>query len=146
MAVQHARGGDGPARLVAMGAALVTALLYILVGAGVLPIGRPADGSASDLVGFGVTLGGTFIIIALLSWRVRARVAWVAIAAIQLITIVGYFAAMSLREPPIELWGLMIKACQAVVLLAAGYVLLAHRPVALDIGRERAATRGLNRP
>ena len=30
------------------------------------------------------------------------------------------------REPPVEAWGLLIKGCQAVVLLATTYLLLHH--------------------
>jgi hypothetical protein len=111
-------------RWVAFSAAAAAAALYFLIGAGVLPIGTPADGSAGDLLGFGLTLGGTFAAIALLTLRARARRWWLAIAGIQVVVLVGYFAFASFREPQVEAWGLSIKALQAVLLLAAiGFVL-----------------------
>jgi len=117
----------GSAQAVAAGASALAALLYALIGLGVLAIGRPADGSAGDLVGFGVTLGGTFGIAAVLLTRFRSRVLWGAIAILQVIVLVGYFAFAGLREPPIELWGVAIKVCQGVVLLAVGWLLI-RRP------------------
>ena len=114
----------GTARAVAVGASALTALLYALIGLGVLTIGRPSDGSAGDLVGFGVTLGATFAIAALLLARLRSRALLVAIAALQVIVLVGYVAFAGLREPPVELWGIAIKVCQGVVLLAVGWLLI----------------------
>jgi hypothetical protein len=114
----------GTAQAVAVGGSALAALLYALIGLGVLAIGRPADGSAGDLVGFGVTLAGTFALSALLLARIRSRAFLFAIVALQVIVLVGYFAFAYLREPPIELWGVVIKVCQAVVLLAVGWMLV----------------------
>lgn len=117
----------GLMRWVAFGAAALVAALYFLIGAGVLPIGKPADGSTGDLVGFGLMLGGIFVAVALIALRAHARRWWVAIAGLQVVVLVGYFAFASFREPPLEAWGLTIKALQAALLLAA---------IGLAVGRE----------
>jgi hypothetical protein len=40
--------------------------------------------------------------------------------------IVGYCVMASIRGPPFEPWGLLIKACQIVLLVAIGILLFAH--------------------
>jgi hypothetical protein len=41
------------------------------------------------------------------------------IALFQLLPLIGYVAFASFREPPFELWGVLIKVCQVIVLVAA---------------------------
>jgi hypothetical protein len=41
--------------------------------------------------------------------------------------IVGYFAVAGIREPPVELWGLLVKASQVVLLIAIGYLFVRVR-------------------
>jgi hypothetical protein len=112
------------ARRIAALAAAGAAALYLLIGLGVVRIGESAAGGTPDLLGFGATLGALYLATAILLMRSSSPVVWAAIALFQVVVIVGYFAFSSLREPPIEMWGLLIKACQAGVLAVAGYVVL----------------------
>lgn len=100
------------ARSVAVGAAAISAILYGLIGLEVVSIGTASNGEATDLLGFGLTTGSVFAISAVLLALVRSRLLWIGFAVLNAVVVVGYFAFASLREPPFELWGLLIKACQ----------------------------------
>lgn len=114
----------GPARYTAAGAALAAAALYLLIGLGVLSIGTAKSGEAVDLWSFGATAGATFAVVAALLLRFRSRLLLASVAVLQVIVIVGYFALADIRTPPIEPWGLLIKVCQAIVLVAVAVLLL----------------------
>lgn len=120
------------ARVVAIGAALVTAALYMLIGFQVVSIGQSSQGGTPDLLGFGLTLGGAFVAAALLLALVQRRIAWIAVGVIDLVAIVGYFAMANLREPSFEIWGLLTKAAQLVLLGALVY-LAVTRPAAGNV-------------
>jgi hypothetical protein len=102
--------------------------LYLLIGVGVLSIGTARSGTTPDLLAFGAMAGGTFGVVAALLLRFRSRVLWAAVAVLQVTVIGAYFAMAEIRTPPIELWGLLVKGCQLVVLLAVGMLLLRDRP------------------
>lgn len=108
----------------AAGAAAITAALYFLIGLGVLWVGDAQGGDAPDLFAFGAVTGTTFAVTTLLLLRFKSRLLWILVAAVQVIVIAGYFALSNVRTPPFEVWGLLVKACQVVVLLAAGYLAL----------------------
>jgi hypothetical protein len=110
------------ARSIAAGAAGVSALLYYLIGFGILDIGESTSGT-TDLLGFGLSAGTTFAVAGLLVWFVRRRWLAGAIALLDLGVIIGYFVMAGIRVPPFEVWGMSIKAAQVVLLLAAGYLL-----------------------
>ena len=114
-------------RLAGAFASAAAAVLYVLIGVGLLSIGTAASGEAPDLLSFGLTMGVTFAVVTALLLRFRSRRLWVAIAVLQLVVIVGYFAMANIRTPPVEVWGLLIKACQAIVLVAAGMLALRGR-------------------
>jgi hypothetical protein len=111
-------------RYFAAAAAGLTALLYVLIGLEVLPVGRPSDGSAPDLLAFGLMVGGMFAVAAVLLLLVSRRVVWLAVAALQLLVIVGYFALAEVRDPPFAPWGLVVKALQVVILGVVAYLAL----------------------
>ncbi len=69
-------------------------------------------------------VGTAFAATTLALFLFRSRAVWAAVAVLQVIVIVGYFALAGIREPSFELWGLLIKACQVVVLGCVGYLLL----------------------
>lgn len=117
----------GIVRIVAAGAALVAAGLYFLIAAGVLDVGESTNSQDPGLFEFGLIMGVTYVAVTLAILRFRSVVAWAAIAAIQLITLVGYVAASQIREPAFEVWGLLIKACQLAVLVAVAYLVLDRR-------------------
>lgn len=114
-------------RTAAIGASLVAAALYLLIGFGILDIGESADGGNPGLFEFGAMMGAVFGITAVLLWFVRSRILWVAVAVIQVIVLVGYVAFASYREPPFDLWGLVIKGAQAVILAAMVYLVVRGR-------------------
>lgn len=114
-------------RYTAVVAAVGAAALYLLIGIGVLSIGTTSSGKAPDLLAFGAMAGATFAIVAGLLLRFRRRLLWLAVAALQLLVIGGYFAMADIRTPPIEVWGLLVKACQLVVLVAVGLLLVRDR-------------------
>ena len=68
----------------------------------------------------------------LLPWR------WVlgVVAIVDALVFIGYFALAGVREPPVELWGLLVKASQLVLLGAMAY-LLVHRE---EAAHNRSAT------
>lgn len=113
-------------RQLAIGASGIAAAIYLLIGLGTLTIGRPTSGAETDLLAFGVMMAGISGGVGVLLALVPRRAVWVAAAIVQLMALIGYVAVSGVREPPFEVWGAIIKACQLVVLVAAVYV-LAHR-------------------
>jgi hypothetical protein len=126
--------------LFAAGVAAATAVLYLLIGFEVLYIGEPAEGGAGDILGFGLSSAGAFAVIAALLLFLRRRWAWIAIALFNVATIAMYFAVASVRDPPYEIWGLLIKALQVVLLGTVAYLVVRGRVGAAE-GSERARTR-----
>jgi hypothetical protein len=118
------------ARSVAIGASIAAALMYLGIAFGVLDIGESADGGDAGLFEFGVMMGAVFGATALLLWLVRSRILWAAVAVVQVIVLVGYVAFSSYREPPVELWGTLIKVTQAVILVAVIYLIARARQAA----------------
>jgi hypothetical protein len=106
-------------RRVGIAAAIVSAVLYLLIGVGFLAIGESTQGPASDLFVFGALMATIYAITALALSRLQSRMVLALIAAFQVIPLLGYVAVAGVREPPYEVWGLLIKACQGVVLVAA---------------------------
>jgi hypothetical protein len=103
--------------LVAIGTSLLTALLYVLVGFDILYVGESTSGADPGLLGFGLSAGAVFFASAGLLAVVERRWAWIAVAVLNAVVIVGYFAMAGIRQPSFEWPGLAIKALQAVTLL-----------------------------
>jgi hypothetical protein len=110
-------------RAVAVAAAAISAVLYLLIGFELADVGTSKTGN-NDILSFGLLMGAVYgviaVVIAMVSWR------WLlaAVAVIDALVIVGYFALAGVREPPFELWGLLVKASQAVLLVAIGYLVV----------------------
>jgi hypothetical protein len=109
-------------RRIAVAAAAVTSLLYLLIGFEVLPIGQAAGGADANLMEFGVWTCGTFAVIAVLLAGSTGRLLWSTVAVATAIVLVGYFVMAGLREPPFAFWGLVVKGVQTVLLVAVGYL------------------------
>ena len=124
------RAAPEPARYLAVAAAAVAAGLYLLIGIGVLSVGTDSTGARPDLLPFGAMAGGTFAVAAVLLLLTRSRIVWLGVAVWSAIVIVAYVAFADLRTPPFEVWGLSVKAAQAVLLGAA--LFLAMRAPAAD--------------
>jgi hypothetical protein len=104
--------------LLAIGASVVTALLYVLVGFEVLYVGESTSGTDPGLLGFGLSAAAVFFASAGLLAMVERPWAWIAVALLNAVVIIGYFALASARDPSFEWPGLAIKALQLVTLLA----------------------------
>jgi hypothetical protein len=113
-------------RAVAVGASLVAAALYLLIGFGIVDIGE-SEGSDPALIQFGLLMGAIFAITAGLLWFVQTRLVLIAAAVVQVIVLIGYVAVASSREPAFELWGILVKVAQAVVLVAVAYLFIRGR-------------------
>jgi hypothetical protein len=109
---------------VAAAAAAAAAILYFLIGFGVLNIGTGADGPSKDLLGFGVTAGAAFAVVAVLPLLVPRRFLLILIALFDAAVITVYFVVAEIREPPVELWGVLIKAFQVVLLGAVVFMII----------------------
>ena len=111
------------ARYVAIGASLVAAALYVLIGFQVVSIGQAASGGTPDLLGFGLAAGGFFAALALVLVFAQGRLVWVPVAIADLAVIAAYFAMGNLRDPQFEVWGLSVKAAQLVMFGALAYLI-----------------------
>ena len=107
----------------------ISALLYYLIGFGVLDIGTAASGEDPGLLGFGLSAGTAFVVAGALVWFVHRRWLVALIGLMDAAVIVGYFAMGDIRVPSYEVWGLSIKAAQVVLLLAIGFLLLRDEQV-----------------
>lgn len=105
-------------------AAAAAALLYLFIALGILSAGESVEGGTTDLFAFGALLATTFVVVAAALWRFESRAVWGVIALVQIVVLVGYVAVSGVREPAFEVWGLLIKACQATVLVAVAYLVL----------------------
>ena len=107
------------ARVVAALASLAAGALYLALGLGVVSVGESTQEATTDLFGFGVLMAAVSAVVAAAVWLLPAsRAVLAAVAVVQLVALVGYVAAAGLREPPFELWGVLVKASQAIVLVA----------------------------
>jgi hypothetical protein len=106
-------------RLVAASISALTAVLYLLIGFGVLQVVETSSPDAPS--------GGAYLVGALLLISLDRRSLWVAGACLQVAVIVMYVVVGQQRTPSFEVWGLTIKAAQLVLLGALLY--LAIRPV-----------------
>ena len=104
---------------VAVLASLAAGVTYLFIGLGLVSVGTSTQEATTDLFGFGVSMAVASVAIAALVWFVPRRRVLLGVVGFELLVLVGYVLAAGLREPPFELWGLFIKACQAVVLIAA---------------------------
>ena len=114
------------ARYMAVAGAAAAALLYFLIGFEVLVIGASRSG-ANDILGFGLSAGSTFAVIALLVALVHRRLVLALVALLDAVVVVAYFAFAGVREPAYEQWGLLVKLAQLVLLAGVGYLLLRER-------------------
>ena len=113
-------------RLVAAIAAVGSAILYYLIGFGVLNVGESTSGATTDLLGFGLVVGTAFLGVAAVVWLFRNRWLLGAIGLIDAAVVAGYFAMSSLREPPFEVWGLTIKVLQVVTFVSIAVLVFAR--------------------
>ena len=75
--------------------------------------------TGASLLAVGMLMGAIYLATAAALWWWHGRIGLALVAGFQLIPLLGYAAAAGLREPPFELWGVLIKVGQLVVLVAA---------------------------
>ena len=115
------------ALLIATGSVVATALLYFLIGLGVLNIGTSKEGAGNDLLGFGTVSGVAYLIVATLIYLIKRKLVWILAAVFDLLVIIVYFAVAGIRQPPYEVWGLLIKVLEVVLLGALAYLIYGAR-------------------
>ena len=104
------------------------ALIYYLIGLGVLGIGGTSSGESVDLWLFGFSAGSGFLIMSLLLMRTDRRWVWIVAAMVQAWVFLMYFLVSGTREPPFEVWGIALRILQVPLLLILVY--LAWTPAA----------------
>ena len=97
--------------------AAVMALIYFLIGGGVLQVVTPAEDPGFMFV-FGALAGGAFMFGALLLMRFDRRWLWMLGAAFQVFVYWGYFSVAPDRTPSFEPWGIALRIVQVPLLMA----------------------------
>lgn len=108
-------------RYAAAAASALTALVYLLIGLGVLRVVETAA-DAPPMLDFGLAAGGAFALGAVLLASTDRRILWVVGALLQVGVIVTYVNVASQRTPPFEAWGITIKVLQVLILAALAYL------------------------
>lgn len=98
------------------------AVIYFLIGLGVLGIGGSRSGESVDLAMFGFAAGSAFLILALLLRLTDRRWLWVSALVAQVWVFLLYFAVSGTREPPFEVWGIVLRALHVPLMLALGHL------------------------
>lgn len=111
-------------RRLGVAAATVAAVLYLLIGVGVLSVGESTTGEDAGLLGFGLVMAATFLVVAGLLQFVRRRAVLLAVAMLQVVVLVGYVALSDMRDPPFDPWGVLIKVAQLVVLGVLAWLII----------------------
>ena len=119
-------------RLGAAALAAAMAVIYFLIGVGVLTV---VDGQAGDpsMLGFGASAGALFLVWAILLFEFDRRWLWIVGALLQIFVAAMYVAVSPERTPAFEVWGITLRVIQ--VPLFAALVYLALRPTAPQRGR-----------
>jgi peptidoglycan/LPS O-acetylase OafA/YrhL len=102
------------------------ALIYFLIGLGVLDVGGTTDGN-TDIFAFGMMAGAGFLVWAVLLVLVDRRWLWAIGVLFQLLVYAMYVGVSGTREPPFENWGVTLRIVQVPLLLAMIYLTL-HAP------------------
>lgn len=121
----------------AAAAAASMALIYFLIGLGVLSIGGSQSGEMVDLTVFGGGAGMAFLVTAALLAFTDRRWIWALLLAFQVFVYVIYVMTSASREPPFELWGITLRILQLPVLAALVYLTVKPAKHA-DVTREGA--------
>jgi hypothetical protein len=122
----HVNANRRTIRLVAAGLAGAMAIIYFLIGAGVLDVGRADGTDAGFLVVFGASAGGAFLLGAVLLLAFDRRWLWILGTVLQVFVMVGYLTVSADRTPAFEIWGITLRVIQVPLLAALVY--LAIRP------------------
>lgn len=103
----------------------ITAVFYFLIAAHVLPVSAVMDGGITM---FGLVAGAGFVLGVVLLLFVKRRIVWILGALLMVCTIAMYFAVGPSRTPDYEVWGLVMRAPQALILFALAYLSVNRAP------------------
>jgi hypothetical protein len=99
-----------------------SALLYALIAAGVLSVGR-ADGGELGILGAAAVV---YLVLAAVLWFVPRPFVWLGATVMQLLVIAMYVAIAPERDPSFEVWGISLRVLQ-VAMIAVLITLLVRR-------------------
>ncbi len=104
-------------RLATAGLAAVSAIVYLLIGVGVLQVVemRPDDPS---LLWFGLPAAAAFAFGTIVMLRSQSLTLWALGAVFQVFTISAYFGLAQERTPQYEPWGILLLVTQLLILVA----------------------------
>lgn len=102
--------------------AATMAIIYFLIGLGVLNVGGTTTGETIDLFGFGAAAGGAFLLLAVLLMLVDKRWLWIAALTFQVLVYVMYVGVSGTRSPQFELWGILLRIIQLGLVGALVYL------------------------
>ncbi len=114
--------------------AALTALVYLAIGAGIIEVVDPATSQPGELLVFGLVAGGAFALGAVLLVIGDWRPVWLVGAGFQVFAIVMYVMVSQERTPPFEVWGVMLRIPQGLMLVALAY-LFVSRPAGTRVTR-----------
>jgi hypothetical protein len=125
-------------RFVAAGLSAATAVVYLMIGLGVVSVVDQTAAGAPDLLPFGLAAGAAYALGAFLLVALDRRALWAIGSILQVGVIAMYIVVAPNRDPSFEAWGLAIKGMQLVLLGALLYLSL-RAPVGSPT---RSSTRG----
>lgn len=119
---RHTRRGI--VRYAAAAASAATALLYFGIGFEVVKVVDVVSAAAPSMFAFGAPAGAAFVLGAVLLLAFDRRSLWIAGAILQVAVIVMYIAIAPQRTPSYEVWGILIKVLQVVILAGLAYLIV----------------------
>jgi len=97
----------------------LTAVVYFLIGFRVISV---LDANADQ--SWGLFAGVAYAIGTLLLLAFDRRIVWILGAFLQVFVIYTYFNLAGNRSPAYEVWGILIRIAQAMILIALAYLML----------------------
>jgi uncharacterized membrane protein len=105
-----------------------TALIYFLIGFRVIAVVQPPTDQS-----WGVFAGIAYAVGVLLLLRVDRRVVWMLGIVLQVGVIFTYLSLATERSPAFEVWGVVLRMSQFLILIALAYLAArAERPAAYN--------------
>lgn len=103
-----------PLHRVAAALAALNTVVYALIFAGVLSVGRADEGELGIL---GVA-GVVYLALAAVLWFVPRPLVWAGATLMQLLVIAMYVAIAPERDPSFEVWGISLRVLQVAMVVA----------------------------
>lgn len=110
-------------RYAAAALAVAMAVIYYLIGLGVLEVVTETPEGMS-LFWFGIPAGSAFLLGAVLLVGFDRRILWMLGAVLQVFVVIGYLMVAPDRTPAFETWGITLRIIQVPLLAALVYLAL----------------------